>query len=109
MIGGIRTCLGFSDDPVFLWISLNFCPWNLLAEITIVKRLVQGRNSVTRVRVEPRSFDKGVVKTTPLPIRSVVKKWLFLKDVFLPCFFVCFFVVFFVFFLFFLYVIVVFR
>ena len=65
MIGGIRTCLGDSDDPMFLWISSNSCPLNLLlvrshqAEIIIVKRLIQGRNNVTRVRVEPRSYDKG--------------------------------------------------
>ena len=65
MIGGIRTCLGVSDDPMFLWISSNSCQLNLLlvrshqAEIIIVKRLIQGRNSVTRVRVEPRSFDQG--------------------------------------------------
>ena len=65
MIGGIRTCLGVSDDPVFLWISSNSCPLNLLlvqshqAEIIIVKRLIQERNNVTRVWVEPRSFDQG--------------------------------------------------
>ena len=29
------------------------------AEIIIVKRLIQGRNNVTRVRVEPRSCDRG--------------------------------------------------
>ena len=65
VIGGIRTCLGVSNDPMFLWISSNSCPLNLLlvrshqAEIIIVKRLIQGRNNVTRVRVEPRSFDQG--------------------------------------------------
>ena len=65
MIGGIRTSLGVSDDPMFLWISSNSCPLNLLlvrshqAEIIIVKRLIQGRNNVTRVRVEPRPFDQG--------------------------------------------------
>ena len=65
MIGGIRTCLGVSVDPMFLWISSNSCPLNLLlvrshqAEIIIVKRLIQRRNNVTRVRVEPRSFDQG--------------------------------------------------
>ena len=83
VIGGIRTCLGVSDDPMFLWISSNSCPLNLLlvrshqAEIIIVKRLIQGRNNVTRVRVEPRSFDQGRRKndafthsaTLPLPIR----------------------------------------
>ena len=64
VIGGIRTCLGVSDDPMFLWISSNFCQLNLLlvrshqAEIIIVKHLIQGRNDVTRVRVEPRSFDR---------------------------------------------------
>ena len=50
---------------MFLWISSNSCALNLLlvrshqAEIFIVKRLIQGRNSVTRMRVEPRSFDQG--------------------------------------------------
>ena len=65
VIGGIRTCLGVSDDLMFLWISSNSCPLNLLlvrshqAEIIIVKRLIQGRNNATRVRVEPRPFDQG--------------------------------------------------
>ena len=50
---------------MFLWISSNFCPLNLLlvrshqAGIIIVKRLIQGRNNVTRVQVEPRLFDQG--------------------------------------------------
>ena len=65
MIGGIRTSLEVSDDPMFLWISSNSRPLNLLlvrshqAEIIIVKRPIQGRNNVTRVRVEPRPFDQG--------------------------------------------------
>ena len=65
VIGGIRTCLGVSDDPMFLWIFSNSCPLNLLlvrshqAEIIIVKRLIQGRNNVARVRVEPGPFDQG--------------------------------------------------
>ena len=65
LIGGIRTCLGVSDDPMFLWISLSSCPLNLLlvrsheAEIIIVKRLIQGHNNVTRVRVQPKPFDQG--------------------------------------------------
>ena len=65
VIGGMRTCLGVFDDPMFLWISSNSCPLNLLlvqshqAEIIIVKHLIQGHNNVTRVRVEPRSFDQG--------------------------------------------------
>ena len=29
VIGGIHTCIGVSDDPMFLWIS-NSCPLNLL-------------------------------------------------------------------------------
>ena len=64
MITGIRTCIGVSDDPMLRWTSSNSCPLNLLlarshqAEI-IIKRLIQGRNNVTRVRVEPRSFDQG--------------------------------------------------
>ena len=65
VIGGIRTCIGVSDNPMFLWISSNSCPVNLLlvqnhqAEIIIVKSLFQGRNSVTRVQVEPRSYDQS--------------------------------------------------
>ena len=65
VIGGIRTCLGVSDDPIFLWIFSNSCSLNLLlvrshqAEIIIVKRLIQGRNNVTRVRIEPRPFGQG--------------------------------------------------
>ena len=66
MTGGIyRTCLGVSDDPMFLWISSNSCQLNLLlvrshqAEIMVLKRLIQERNNVTRVRVEPRLFDQG--------------------------------------------------
>ena len=65
MIGGIYTCLRVSDDPMLLWISSNSCQLTLLlvrshqAEIIIVKHVIQGRNNVTRVRVEPRSFDQG--------------------------------------------------
>ena len=50
---------------MFLWISLNFCPLNWLlvrshqAKIMIAKRLIQGCNNVTRVRVEPRPYDQG--------------------------------------------------
>ena len=72
VIGGIRTCLGVSDDPMFLWLSSNSCPLNLLlvrshqAEIIIVKRLIQGRNNMTRVRVEPRPFDQGRRKNDAL-------------------------------------------
>ena len=90
MIEGIRICLGVSDDQMLLRISSNSCPLNLLlvrshqAEIIIIKRLTQESNSVTRVLVEPRSFDQRrrkneafthsatlptVVKTTLLPIR----------------------------------------
>ena len=49
---------------MFLWISSNSCSLNLLfvrrhrAEIIIVKRLIQGRNNVTRVRFEPRSCNQ---------------------------------------------------
>ena len=59
---------GVFDDPMFLWVSSNSRPLNLLlvrshqAEIIIVKHLIQGCNNVTRVRLEPRSFDKGCRK-----------------------------------------------
>ena len=50
---------------MFRRISSNSCSLNLLvvrshqAKIIIVKRLIQRQNNVTRVRVEPRSFDQG--------------------------------------------------
>ena len=75
VIGGIRTCLGVSDDPMFLWISSNSCPLNLLlvrshqAEIIIVKRLIQGRNYVTGCGLNPDHSISVDVKTTSLPIR----------------------------------------
>ena len=52
---------GVSDNPMLLWISSNSCPLNLLlvrshqADMVMIRRLIQGRNNVTRVRVEPRS------------------------------------------------------
>ena len=59
----------------------NSCPLNLLlvqslqAEIIIVKRLIQGHNNVTRVQVEPISFDQShrknyaVTLSAPLPTK----------------------------------------
>ena len=50
---------------MFLRIFLNSCPLNLLLvqshqeKIINVKRLIQGRNKVTRVRVKPRSCDQN--------------------------------------------------
>ena len=50
------------------WISSNSCPLNLLlvrshqAEIMIAMRLIQRPSNVTRVRVEPRSFNQGCRK-----------------------------------------------
>ena len=60
VVGGMRTCLGVSRNPIFLRNSSNYCSLNLLlvrshhAEISIVKRLIQGRNNVTKVPVELR-------------------------------------------------------
>ena len=74
-IGGIRTCIGVSDDPKFPWISSNSFPLNLLlvrshqAEIIIVKRLIQGRNNGPGCGLNPDHSIRVVVKTTPLPIR----------------------------------------
>ena len=53
---------------MFLWISSSSCPLNLLlvrshqAEIIVVKLLFQGRNNITRVKVEPRSYNQGCRK-----------------------------------------------
>ena len=85
VIGGIRTCSGVSNNPMFLWISSNSFPPNLLlvrshqAEIIIVKRLIQGRNNVTRVQVEPRSFDQGRRKnddfTHSATLGTICSRW----------------------------------
>ena len=89
VIGGIRTCLGVSDDPMFLWISSNSCPLNLLlvrshqAEIIIVKRLIQGRNSVTRVRVEPGSFDQGRRKNDAFTYSATLPKAMYFTSLYL--------------------------
>ena len=94
VIGGIRTCLGVSDDPMFLWISSNSCPLNLLlvrshqAEIIIVKRLIQGRNNVTRVRVEPRPIDQGRRKNDAFTHSATLPTILFISLV--SCIFVFF-------------------
>ena len=63
-IGETHTCLGVSGDQIFQWISWIYFPLNLLvqnhqATMIIVKRLIQGSNNVTRVRVEPRSCNQG--------------------------------------------------
>ena len=56
------------SDPLFLWISLNSCPLNLLlvrshqVQVIIVNRLIQAPNNVTRVRVEPRNAVKVFIK-----------------------------------------------
>ena len=68
VLGGISTCSGVFRDPMFLWISSNSFPLNLLLvrshqpEIIMVKHLIQGRNNLTMVRVEPSSFDQGLRK-----------------------------------------------
>ena len=76
---------------MFLWISSNSCPLNLLlvgshqAELIIIKRLIQGRNNETRVRVEPRPFDQGRRKndafthSSTLPTKVSQKRRNFLK------------------------------
>ena len=66
VIGEIGTCLEVFRNLMFLWIFPNFCLLNLLlvrsyqADITIVKRLVQGRINMTRYRRgKPRLCDQG--------------------------------------------------
>ena len=57
-----ESCLGVSNDPMLQWISSNSCPLNVLlvrshrAEMNIVKRLIQRRNYVIRVRVKLKSI-----------------------------------------------------
>ena len=60
----------------FLWISSNSCPLNLLlvrshqGGVIIVKHLIQGRNNVTRVRVERRSCDQGYRRSDRLVLSN---------------------------------------
>ena len=68
---------------MFLWISSNSCPLNLLlvrihqAEIIIVKRLIQGRYNVTTVRVEPKSRDQGRHKNNAFTHSATLRQcWL---------------------------------
>ena len=63
---------------MFLWISSNSCPLTLLlvrshqAERIIVKRLIQGRNNLTRVRVKLRSFDQGCHKNKAFTLSATL-------------------------------------
>ena len=60
------------------WIFSNSCSLNLLldrnyqAEIIIVKRLIQGRNNVTRVRIKPRSYDQDRRKKDEFALSSIL-------------------------------------
>ena len=75
MIGGIRTCLGVSSDPIVLWIFSISRQLNLLlvrsyqAKIIIVKRLIQGRKTWPGCELKPGHAIRNFVKTTPLPSR----------------------------------------
>ena len=61
---------------MFKWISSNSCPLNLLlvrshqAKIIITRCLIQGRNHVTRVRVESIVRDQGRRNC-----RKLLQKW----------------------------------
>ena len=73
---------------MFLWISPNFCPLILLlirsyqAKIIIVKRLIQGRNSLARVRIEPKSCDPIALLRSKLKLKEefLLTRCLFLQS-----------------------------
>ena len=81
--GGIRTCLGVSDDPMLLRISSNSCSQNLLLvrshqeEIINVKRLIQESKSVTRVPVEPKSFHQSCRKNNAFTLSATLPSSLY--------------------------------
>ena len=81
LLGRIRTSLGVSIDPMFFRVSSKSCLLNLLlvrshqAQLIVVKRLIQGRNNVTRMGIEPTSCDHGRRKTTPLPSRPRCRRF----------------------------------
>ena len=56
MLEGIRTCLGVSDDPMFLWISSNFCPLKFAACLKPPSRDNHCKASYPRTQ----SCDQGV-------------------------------------------------
>ena len=77
--GGTRTPaspLQFKYWSNVPWVSLNSCILNFLlvwshqAEIVIVKRLKQKRNNVTRVLVEPKSYNQSCRKNDAFASRS---------------------------------------
>ena len=65
---------------MFLWISSNSCPLNLLlvqshqAQIIIVKRLIQGHKNVTKMRVEPRSIVQGRRKNNAFTLLATLPR-----------------------------------
>ena len=69
-------------NPMFVWISLNSTPVHLLldpshqAKIITVKRLIQGRNNVTRVRDKPRSCDQDCRKNNSFTLSATLARFL---------------------------------
>jgi len=80
-IGWILTRKGVADFQVLCWLFV-FYSNNLLlvrshqAEITVVKRLIQGRNNATRVGLEPRLCDHGQGKNGAFVLSSTCQKFL---------------------------------
>ena len=76
---------------MFLRIFSNSCPLNLLlvrshpAEIIIVKRLIQGRNNETRVRVEPRLCDQDRRKKDGFILSAMLPMYFILSANTNPC------------------------
>ena len=70
---------------MFLEISWHSSPLNLLvfrgrqAEIIFVKRLIQERNNVTRVRVEPKACDPGRRKNDAYSVTLLIFETLYYK------------------------------
>ena len=84
--GRILTRSGVDHFPSFPVDVLTSSHVNLLlvrshqAEIIIVKRLIQGRNNVTRVRVEPRSCDRGRRKNDAFNLLATLPTFLFVRQ-----------------------------
>ena len=82
-VAGIRTCLEVSSDPMFLWISSNSCPLNLLlfrshqADIIIVKRFVQGRNNIISYTISMIQ-NLGVISLTQICMDAQLRRQFFL-------------------------------
>ena len=78
VIGGIRSCIEVSSDPIFQWISSNSCPLNLLlvrsppSRDNHRKAFIHGFNNMTSVWVKPRSCNQVCCKNDAFTFSTTI-------------------------------------